>query len=253
MENKIFEILGLDGKIAYQGRKIKKKTFLSSTDLSKSHERVFNEEISRIELSYVLVSSNINIDTYKDEERNYSSVGYIYAEVKKTEKMDQIARIIHGSFPDPTVIIFASNEKISISTALKRKSKNDFNKVVVEELNTTNWIDLENLDEDTEKFLNSISLSSLDYTNFFKFYKSMHDSLYLFNNLDITGQFSEDSEIQKRDRAEVVQEINALEKEFDAIVKKLKKESKMSNRIKLNVEATELRRKIDDLKLLIKE
>ena len=81
----------------------------------------------------------------------------------------------------------------------------------------------------------------------------MHDSLYLFNNLDITGQFSEDSEIRKRDRAEVVQEINVLEKEFDAIVKKLKKESKMSNRIKLNVEATELRRKIDDLKLLIKE
>lgn len=123
----------------------------------------------------------------------------------------------------------------------------------MEELNTTNWIDLENLDEDTEKFLNSISLSSLDYTNFFKFYKSMHDSLYLFNNLDITGQFSEDSEIRKRDRAEVVQEINALEKEFDILVKKLKKESSMSNKIKLNVEATELRRKIDDLKLLVKE
>lgn len=78
MENKIFEILGLDGKIAYQGKKITKKIFLLSTDLSKSHERIFNEEIGRIELSYVLVSSNINIDIYKDEERNYSSVGYIY-------------------------------------------------------------------------------------------------------------------------------------------------------------------------------
>lgn len=79
----IFEILEISIKVKYVGQKIPKKLFYQEGQLSKEDENIFVDFIDKIEMSYVLDSSNINIDVFMDEEQNYPAVGYIAVSLKK--------------------------------------------------------------------------------------------------------------------------------------------------------------------------
>ena len=226
----IFKILEIDNKVKYIGQKVHKKMFYQQGNLSRDDEKIFVDFIDKIEMSYVLDSSNINIDVFINEEYNYTAIGYMKVSLKKGDKVEKIAKIIQSNIPNPLVIVFEYGNKVCISSSLKRVNKGDKSKVVVEDINTTSWIDLDSIDDNSERFINSIKLSSLDYSNFYNFYKMIDDKIYTFKNLEVVGEYKEDDSQSIEDTKEIIEKINSYNEELKKIVTKIKKETQFNKK-----------------------
>ena len=251
--NNIFEILDLCTKVNYVGQKIPKNMFYQQGNLSHDDEKTFVEFIEKIEMSYVLDSSNINIDVFINEEYNYSAIGYMKINLKKDDKVDKISRIIQSNIPNPLVIIFEYNCKVCISTSLKRINKSDNSKVVLECINTTPWIDMKNIDDNSEKFLGSISFESLDFTNFYEFYKLIDDRIYTFKNAEVMGGYETITDKSKiEDTKAIIEKINQYNEDLKKIVAKINRESQFNKKMKLNIEANNIKKEIEKLQANIK-
>lgn len=244
----MFELLGLD-KVKYLGRKLDKKMFYDNGDLSKEDKRIFIDYIDRIEMSYVLNSSTINIAPFVNEEYYYEAIVYLKVKLKQKDKIDKISKIINNNIPNPLVIIYEFDKQYSISTAIKRLSKTEKNKTVVEESNTTNWLDISSLSENDKKFIESISLGKIPYTNLFDFYKTINNKIYMFNMSDKIGEYEDISDKKTLEESKQISEkIERLEVELKKTLSKIKRESQFNKKMELNVKAVEINKKIEKLK-----
>lgn len=244
----MFELLGLD-KVKYIGRKLDKKMFYDKGDLSKEDKRIFIDYIDRIEMSYVLNSSTINIDPFVNDEYYYEAIVYLKVKLKQKDKIDKISKIINNNIPNPLVIIYEFDKQYSISTAIKRLSKTEKNKTVVEESNTTNWLDISSLSENDKKFIESISLGKIPYTNLFDFYKTINNKIYMFNMSDKIGEYEDISDKKTLEESKQISEkIERLEVELKKTLSKMKRESQFNKKMELNVKAVEINKKIEKLK-----
>lgn len=244
----MFELLGLD-KVKYLGRKLDKKMFYDKGDLSKEDKRIFIDYIDRIEMSYVLNSSTINIAPFVNEEYYYEAIVYLKVKLKQKDKIDKISKIINNNIPNPLVIIYEFDKQYSISTAIKRLSKTEKNKTVVEESNTTNWLDISSLSENDKKFIESISLGKIPYTNLFDFYKTINNKIYMFNMSDKIGEYEDISDKKTLEESKQISEkIERLEVELKKTLSKMKRESQFNKKMELNVKAVEINKEIENLK-----
>lgn len=66
----MFELLGLD-KLKYLGRRLDKKMFYDNGDLSKDDKKVFVDYIDKLEMSYLINSSILNIQPFINEDYYY--------------------------------------------------------------------------------------------------------------------------------------------------------------------------------------
>ena len=244
----MFELLGLD-KVKYLGRKLDKKMFYDNGDLSKEDKKIFIDYIDRIEMSYVLNSSTINIAPFVNDEYYYEAIVYLKVKLKQQDKVDKISKIINNNIPNPLVIIYEFDKQYSISTAIKRLSKTEKNKTVVEESNTTNWLDISSLSENDKKFIESISLGKIPYTNLFDFYKTINNKIYMFNMSDKIGEYEDISDKKTlEENKQISEKIERLEVELKKTLSKLKRESQFNKKMELNVKAVEINKEIENLK-----
>ncbi|MEW9078237.1 DUF4391 domain-containing protein [Terrisporobacter glycolicus] len=244
----VFEILGIDKKVNYVGQKIPKKMFYQHGNLSKDDEKIFLDYIDKIEMSYVLDSNNINIDPLINEEYNYPSIGYMKVMLKKDDKLEKISKIMQSNIPSPLIIVFEYNGNVCISCSLKRVNKSDNSKVVVDDINTTPWIDFDNIDENSDRFISSMSMSNLDHSNFYNFYKMIDDKIYTFKNLEVVGEYKQDDSQSIEYIKGIIEKINAYEGELNKIIIKIKKESQFNKKMKFNIEANNIKDKMKILK-----
>lgn len=248
----MFELLGLD-KVKYLGRKLDKKMFYNNGDLSKEDKKIFIDYIDRIEMSYILNSSTLNIAPFVNDEYYYEAIVYLNVKLKQQDKVDKISKIINNSIPNPLVIIYEFDKEYCICTAIKRLSKTDKNKTVVEESNITNWLDINNLSENNRKFIDSISLRKLPYTNLFDFYKTINGKIYIFKISDKLGEYEDISDKKTlEENKQISEKIQSLEVELKKILNKLKKESQFNKKMELNIKATEINKEIEELKARFK-
>ena len=92
----MFELLGLD-KVKYLGRKLDKKMFYDNGDLSKEDKKIFIEYIDKIEMSYILNSSTLNIAPFINNEYYYEAIVYLNVKLKQQDKIDKISKIINNN------------------------------------------------------------------------------------------------------------------------------------------------------------
>ena len=200
-------------------------------------------------MSYVLNSSTINIAPFVNDEYYYEVIVYLKVKLKQKDKVDKISKIINNNIPNPLVIIYEFDKQYSISTAIKRLSKTEKNKTVVEESNTTNWLDISSLSENDKKFIESISLGKIPYTNLFDFYKTINDKIYIFKNSDKIGEYEDISDKKTLEESKQISEkIEKLEAELKKTLSKIKRESQFNKKMELNVKAVEINKKIEKLK-----
>ena len=151
------------------------------------------------------------------------------------------------------MIIYEFDKEYSISTAIKRLSKTEKNKTVVEESNTTNWLDISSLSENDKKFIDSISLSKIPYTNLFDFYKTINDKIYLFNMSDKIGDYEDINDKKTLEESKQISEkIEKLQSELKKTLSKLKRESQFNKKMEINVKAMEINKEIENLKRNLK-
>lgn len=244
----MFKLLNLD-RVNYLGRRLDKKMFYDNGDFSKEDKKIFVDYIDRIEMSYLINSTNLNIQPFINDEYYYKAIAYLKITLKQDGKLDKISKIINNTIPNPIVIIYELENKYKISTAIKRLSKSEKDKTVIEEIRSTPWLDINNLKDNERIFIESISLNKLPYTNLFDFYKVMNDKIYIFEKSLEYGEYKDiNNKEELRLNKEISEKIEKLEADLKKTISKLKRENQFAKKMELNVKATELQKEIDELK-----
>ena len=244
----MFKLLNLD-RVNYLGRRLDKKMFYDNGDFSKEDKKIFVDYIDRIEMSYLINSTNLNIQPFINDEYYYKAIAYLKITLRQDGKLDKISKIINNTIPNPIVIIYELENKYKISTAIKRLSKSEKDKTVIEESRSTPWLDINNLRDNEKIFIDSISLKKLPYTNLFDFYKVMNDKIYIFEKSLEYGEYKDiNNKEELRLNKEISEKIEKLEADLKKTISKLKRENQFAKKMELNVKATQLQKEIDELK-----
>ena len=244
----MFKLLNLD-RVNYLGRRLDKKMFYDNGDFSKEDKKIFVDYIDRIEMSYLINSTNLNIQPFINDEYYYKAIAYLKITLKQDGKLGKISKIINNTIPNPIVLIYDLENKYKISTAIKRLSKSEKDKTVIEESRSTPWLDINNLKDNERIFIESISLNKLPYTNLFDFYKVMNDKIYIFEKSLEFGEYKDiNNKEELRLNKEISEKIEKLEADLKKTIIKLKRENQFAKKMELNVKATELQKEIDELK-----
>lgn len=244
----MFKLLNLD-RVNYLGRRLDKKMFYDNGDFSKEDKKIFIDYIDRIEMSYLINSTNLNIQPFINDEYYYKAIAYLKITLKQDGKLDKISKIINNTIPNPIVIIYELENKYKISTAIKRLSKSEKDKTVIEESRSTPWLDINNLKDNERIFIESINLNKLPYTNLFDFYKVMNDKIYIFEKSLEYGEYKDiNNKEELRLNKEISEKIEKLEVDLKKTISKLKRENQFAKKMELNVKATDLQKEIDKLK-----
>lgn len=244
-----FNLVGFDKKINPVNIRIDKKTIYENIDLSSKEKKMIAECIEKVEIAYVLNSKNIKIQPYSEENIRYESIAFIRIQMRKKDKIENIAELLNYSIPNPIVLIFEFEDEVLIATAPKRLNKADKNKAVFEKINFTDWMKLQNLSELELKFFDSIKLSNLPHTNFYEFYSAIDEAVFLLNNFCIVKQFkisqNEEERIAKRN---IIEKIKTLEEKLNKIQSRISKETQFNKKVELNINSCKIKEEIEELK-----
>ena len=159
------------------GKVIFKKHFYEKANLNKSDKELFTKYIDKIIWDYCLKKDNINIEPFKNDNREYNEIEFIKVETISLEKTKRIAEIIMRTIPYPTVLIFKNQNIIQIFTAHQRTNIADNSKNIIEEYIFTSRIDLDNLDQNDQTLMKSLNIKNLSFKNFYTFYNSIIENI----------------------------------------------------------------------------
>ncbi|RAK14180.1 uncharacterized protein DUF4391 [Anoxybacillus vitaminiphilus] len=243
-----YRMIGLDDKVRPLNKKLDKKMFYDFADLNKKEKDYITKYIERMELSYLLTPSTINIQPFINEEYHYEGVMFITIQLREEARdnhLPVIGEIIQGALPNPVVIVFEKQGNFQIGTCLKRLNKVDMSQVVLEESYYTPWFQLDNDDETVHQFIKTIHITKISFSHFFRFYKDIHLAVQAFQHTKAVGTFyvAEDEEVQQ-----LIAQIQAHEAEITKWKNKMKKETQFNRKVEYNMKIQQLTKQVEQLK-----
>lgn len=225
--------------------------FYDFADINKKEKTAITKYIERMELTYLLTSTTINIQAFITEEYHYEGVMFVTVNLKDgTQEKDikVLEEVIHGTLPHPVVITFSIQNKVLISTCMKRLNKVNKASVVLGTIHQTNWIE-EISDSVITVFLQSLQLNHLRFNNFYEFYKDIDIVVEAFQNTNTIGVFKiikEDGE--RKEQQSLIHQIQEKEQSITKLKGAIKKETQFNKKVELNIKTQHLTKEMENLK-----
>jgi uncharacterized protein DUF4391 len=251
---KIKEILNIPEK-CFVGTPMSKKDFYDYAQLKTRDKKIFTEIIDKIIWVYALQEETIRITPFKNSIRDYTEVHVYnvslktYEEGKTDKSIDRIADIILRTIPYPMILVFEFKNKIKLYFAHTREHLSDSSKITLEEIISTDWIDLDNLDEIDKKLFELLKLENLSFSHFYKFYSDIVDNINIYNGSKLVGRDLTISVKLSPDEIKAIQdEIDSKNREIELKKNQLKEESQFNKQVEKNVEINKLKEDKKNLK-----
>lgn len=232
------------------GKRLYKKQFYENGQLNAADKKAFVEDIDGIEWRYTLKSSTINIPKLEDETHEYLEVAVLQVLLKATDRSSRISAAMQKAIPYPVLIVFVCGDQLAMNVAEKRINRADSNKIVVEAIHDTGWINLNNQNSIQTAFLNDFSITNFSYGNVFSFYQDMVKRIVALNCAMHTGNYSLNAAIdgQNEDRHHRLRQLEKLEQEKTQLRNKLKKEKNLSKQVQWNTQIKQITSQIETIK-----
>lgn len=226
--------------------------FYDHADIHSREKKPITKYVEKIELTYVLTPTTINIQTFINDAYHYEGVMILTVQLRNNPNNKQVnilEVVIHGSLPNPVLILFLQNEKMMLSSCMKRLSKVSKSEVVLEGIHHTEWFSLDGQDDIVDEFISSIELTNLSFNNFYEFYKEMDLAIKAFQDSDVVGSYKviKDEE-ERKQREKLIEQIKDLEYKYQRLLSAIKKETQFNKKVELNIEAQKTKQKIAQLK-----
>jgi len=231
-----------------------KKLFLDNGVLDATDKKCLKDDILRVRWLYTLKPSTINIAAYGDDIREYPEVAVLHVELSNSSRAARIAHFINRSIPYPLVLLFTAeidgHTSMSISLADKRINQADKEKWVLEDSVNTGWLTFSDLSASESEFMNSLKLTALPFTDFWRFYQALMERVIAINCANHSGEFKLDvhgTSVQITGRLEKLRELEKLEVKKTEITNKLKNEKQIGKKVELNTQVKKLSDRIDEI------
>lgn len=253
---RFYEQIGLNDRLPAVKKKLDKKMFYDYADVNKKEKNVITKYVERMELSFLLTPSTINIQAFINEEYHYEGVMFVTVKLRDevTEKHVRVLEeVIHGALPNPVVITFTFKDEICISSCMKRLNKVNKNNVVLETIHRTNWFSENDSTSIVDNFIQSILLSNLSFTTFFDFYKDIDLAVKAYKDAEIIGAYKVLKDDKERQQQEaIISQIMDMEQEISRLKAAIKKETQFNKKVELNMNVQQLRKELDNIKSNVK-
>lgn len=227
------------------GNTIFKKLFLENAKLNKADKDIFTKNIDKIKWDYSLKTDNINIKSYKDENKEYTEIEFITIKLRSHGKTKRIAEIIMRTIPYPMILTFENSNEIRLFTGHLRINQADTNKNTIDEFIFTDWIDLDNLDENDIALFEDLKLKNLNFTNFLTFYNCIIENIIRYNVSKISDISLDLGVYELKD---IYDEINNINNQIELIKGKIKKETQFNRIVKMNIDINVLKEEREKLR-----
>ena len=195
-------------------KNIPKEMIYKNAEANEKLKRVFIDTVEKIRFMYLLNFSNSNIQNYINDRERFEEIDFIKIILREKGKENVISKLFHQLIPKSTVIILEFKTEILISTSNKKIEKE---RVIVEEVFNSNWIDIEN------KMLKELEYKKLNSTNLKLFYEDIIEKVRIIN---LSKKLNSESNIE-RENLELLEKLN---KEIEEL-KTLRKKETQLNRI----------------------
>ena len=216
-------------------KNIPKEIIYKNAEADEKLKRVFIDNVEKIRFMYLLNFSNSNIQDYKNDKERFEEIDFIKIILKERGKENIISKLFHQLIPKSTVIILEFKNEILISTSNKRTDKE---KIILEEVFNSNWVDLEN------KMLKDLEYKKLNSTNLKLFYENIIEKVRIIN-------LSRELNYKNSIESENVDLLEELNKEIEELKLLRKKETQINRVAEIQ---TKLLKKIEERnKILRKE
>ena len=202
-------------------KNIPKEMIYKNAEANEKLKRVFIDNVEKIRFMYLLNFSNSNIQNYINDRERFEEIDFIKIILREKGKENVISKLFHQLIPKSTVIILEFKTEILISTSNKKIEKE---RVIVEEVFNSNWIEIEN------EILEDLEYKKLNSTNLKVFYEDIIEKVRIIN---LSKKLNSESNIES-ENLELLEKIN---KEIEEL-KVLRKKETQLNRI------TEIKTKI---------
>ena len=195
-------------------KNIPKEMIYKNAEANEKLKRVFIYTVEKIRFMYLLNFSNSNIQNYINDRERFEEIDFIKIILREKGKENVISKLFHQLIPKSTVIILEFKTEILISTSNKKIEKE---RVIVEEVFNSNWIEIEN------EILEDLEYKKLNSTNLKVFYEDIIEKVRIIN---LSKKLNSESNIES-ENLELLEKIN---KEIEEL-KVLRKKETQLNRI----------------------
>ena len=235
----------------YLDRRIYKKQFYDNAQLSKTDQQHFSNRIDTIEWRYTLKPATINIPKYVDDQREYLEIALLQVTLKgeapTASQRTRLAEIIQRAIPYPLMLVFVQgNHTLALQLAYKRINQADPGKMTIEESFDSGWIDLHQLSDHQQSFLDDFIVTHCRFTDLYQFYQDLVSRIIALNCDRLSGYYSLTGETAPQ-RQEQLEEINSLQQQIMRLRTALKKETQFNRKVELNIQIKQLDQKIQSL------
>lgn len=176
----ILELFNIPNK-AQVDRKIFVKDILTRLELSTRDKQTFEKTIGAIFVKGILNESTLNIWSYADDTYYYKEIILFYVVLKDITKIAFVNEQLQKVFPNPIVIFYEFNNKYAISTALKRLNKLEKGKTVIEEIQLSNFFELD------DAHIQLLNKHSYNFNNLKEYYENVNNLVATEELVDLTG------------------------------------------------------------------
>ncbi len=230
--------LGIPEK-CFLNKTLFKRLFLESGMLDITDKKALKDDINKIRWLYTLKPSTINIEPFKDDEREYGEVAILQIDLASAIRVKRIAAFVNKAIPYPLIIIFTHGDMIALNIADKRISQTDKVKWVVEDGWITSWLNPSAPDKSEQQFLSGLAIKNLSFLNFYAFYADVKNCVIALNSAQRSGEYTITTKAQTNVRLKSLRRLDELEKKMVELRVLLKQEPQFNLKLKLNVAVKE--------------
>ena len=235
---------------------IPKQDIFEATGMTKSDKDYFVRYVKQIRWLYKFDDSSVRIKPYEDDEKSYIESELIGIKLKKEfqeynhntgnfhrfdARLDRIVDILLRFIPYPILLCAEFNDEIKFYVSHISESKSDYDKITLDELIYTDWIDVTNLDGFDEELIEKLQIDNLDKTNVFTFYDDIVTAIIQYNGSKEVGQevTLNSDEIQK-----IMDDIKVLERKIADLRVAIRREDNFNKKMDYNIQIKELQMEI---------
>ena len=207
-------------------KNIPKEMIYKNAEANEKLKRVFIDTVEKIRFMYLLNFSNSNIQNYVSDKERFEEIDFIKIILREKGKENVISKLFHQLIPKSTVIILEFKTEILISTSNKKIEKE---RVIVEEVFNSNWIEIEN------KILEDLEYKKLNSINLKVFYEDIIEKVRIINlskklNSESNNE-SENLELLEKQNKEI-EELKVLRKKETQLNRITEIQTKIVKKIK---------------------
>lgn len=238
----LIELLNID-KRCIVDKRITKVAISNNSSLNATEKKLLKEVIKDIRWLASYKPFNSAIPEYVTKTESYDEVQIISISFSDVKYTKQVVNLLQKSMPYALVLLLDVNDSFAVSVARKSINQTDKLKRTIDEVITSTWFDKTDEAAINNSFLKQLNTKTFNNLNLKMFYESFIKAIHLFETSLLTGAFKNKEAKEVVVDAEVLKQVELIDKEIISLKSQIKKETVFSGKVTLNISLKEIEKR----------